>query len=171
MAAKHSPLPCRSIEDRDRQRTDNRRQRAENREQRTDDGDRKNPGSSIQYRASNIQHPETANRRSDIGTRFSGLIETAEKISKTTADTHQKFLEFSDELTQGYSETFALQTKLLEHAINRSKASMTNSESRIQNSEFPIPPSDPSPAFSRKDCLEFATGSVARSTGIRICRG
>jgi PfaB family protein len=158
-----SPAPP-SIKNR-RQRTDNRGQRAENGEQRTDDGDRKNPGSSIQYRASNIQHPETANRRSDIGTRFSGLIETAEKISKTTADTHQKFLEFSDELTQGYSETFALQTKLLEHAINRSKASMTNSESRIQNSEFSIPHSDPSPAFSRKDCLEFATGSVAGVLG------
>ena len=73
---------------------------------------------------------------------FRILIETAEKISKTTADTHQKFLEFSNELTQGYSETFALQTKLLEHAISRSEGvdyRIQNSKFRIQNSEFRLP--------------------------------
>ncbi len=144
---------------------EDRRQRAENREQRTDDDGRKNPVSNIKDRASNIQHPETANHRSLASARFSQLIETAEKIAKTTADTHNKFLEFSNELTLGYSETFALQTKLLGHTINRSKESIANSEFKIQNSKFTIPPSSPSPAFSRRDCLEFATGSVARVLG------
>ena len=140
----------------------------------TENGDRKKPVSSIKDPASNSQHPETANRRTDIGSRFSDLIETAEKISKTTADTHQKFLEFSNELNQGYSKTFALQTKLLEHVIQQPEASIPPSlrgvgpygpeaDFSIPHSAFQIPPSDP--AFSRKDCLEFATGSVARVLG------
>ncbi len=139
------------------------------------------------------------------------MIDTAEKTAKTTADTHQKFLEFSNELSQGYSKTFALQTKLLELAIQQPEASIPHSlrgvgpnspsgpeaefpgpdrldgdhtlhhtntinleegslnqlsrtrVGRLPHSEFSIPP--PNPAFSRQDCLEFATGSVARVLG------
>ena len=149
-------------------------EKTENRRQMKENGDRKKPVSSIKDHGSNIQHPETANRQTDIGTRFSDLIETAEKISTTTADTHQKFLEFSNELSQGYSKTFALQTKLLEHVIQQPEASISPSlrgvgpygpeaDFSIPHSAFQIPPSDP--AFSRKDCLEFATGSVARVLG------
>ena len=148
-----------------RQGTDDRGQRAEHGEQGTDDGSRKNSESSIKDRASNIQHPETANRRSDIGTRFSDLIETTEEIAKTTAEAHQKFLDFSNEITRNYGKTFALQTELLEQAVSRSEEPIPHSEFRIQNSEFSIAPSSPSPAFSRKDCLEFATGSVAGVLG------
>jgi 3-hydroxymyristoyl/3-hydroxydecanoyl-(acyl carrier protein) dehydratase len=158
-----------------KQRTDDRGQKTEERRQITAaeklkamDAIQKPPAVNDlddQSHLNELLEAETGNRRSDIGTRFSELIETAGKISKTTADTHQKFLELTNELTQGYSETFALQTKLLEHAISRSKESITNSKFRIQNSEFRIPPPSSSPAFSRKDCLEFATGSVAGVLG------
>ena len=149
-------------------------EKTENRRQLTENGDRKKPVSNIKYQGSNSQHPETANQRPLASARFSELIETAEKISKTTVDTHQKFLEFSNELTQGYSKTFALQTKLLEHVIQQPEASIPHSlrgvgpcgpeaDFSIPHSAFQIPPSDP--AFSRRDCLEFATGSVARVLG------
>jgi 3-hydroxymyristoyl/3-hydroxydecanoyl-(acyl carrier protein) dehydratase len=131
--------------------TENRRQKTDDRGQRTD----------------------------DIDTRFPEMIESADKIAKTTAEAHQKFLEFSNELTQGYGKTFALQTKLLELAMQQAEASIPPSlrgigpndpdepeaALRLANSEFSILPSSPSIAYSRRDCLEFATGSVARVLG------
>jgi len=148
---------------------DHRSQRTENREQRTDDGAQKNPLASITQRASNVQHPETVNRRSDIGTRFSDLIETTEKISKTTAEAHQKFLDFSTEITRNYGQTFDLQTELLEHAISRSAEPPPSLRGADPygpcglEAAFRLPHAKP--AFSRKDCLEFATGSVAAVLG------
>ena len=99
----------------------------------------------------------------DVGTRFSDLIQTAEIIAKTTAAAHQKFLDLSNEITRDYGKTFALQTKLLERVIQQPEASNPHSDFRLPTSDFPIPPSIP--AFSRQDCLEFATGSVVRVLG------
>jgi PfaB family protein len=135
---------------------EDRRQRAECIEQRTDDGGRKDRASIIEHPAANIGQPEAANQIPTANTHFSELIETAEKIAKTTADTHQKYLEFSKEITQAYGETFALQTDLLEQAVSRGQES-------IPHSAFQLPHSRP--AYSRQDCLEFATGSVASVLG------
>ena len=154
------------VEDR-RQRTEDARQMAEDRGQKTDgrrrktdNGGQKNPVSSIKHQASIAQLPETASQRSADISRFSDLIQTAEKIAETTAEAHQKFLDLSYEITRGYGKTFALQTELLEQAVGRS-------EDSIPHSEFQIPQSSPgpSPAFSRSHCLEFATGSAAKVLG------
>ena len=131
---------------------EDRRQRTEDRGQRREafEGERRNS--------------EVGRKKADkIGTRFSELIETTENIAKATAEAHEEFLDFSNELTRGYSKTFALQTELLEQAVSRNEGPLPHSEFRIQNSEFSPPPSRP--AFSRRDCLEFATGSVARVLG------
>jgi PfaB family protein len=131
---------------------EDRRQRTEDRGQRREafEGERRNS--------------EVGRKKTDeIGSRFSDLIETTENIAKTTTEAHEEFLDFSNELTRGYSKTFALQTRLLEQAISRSEGSLSHSELRIQNSTFFTPPSKP--VFSRRDCLEFATGSVAKVLG------
>ena len=111
-------------------------------------------GSSEQL--SNNQHLIASNRKIEPHAHFSDLIETSAKIANTTAQTHQKFLELSDQITQNFAKTFSLQTKLLEQVVDR------NDES-IPHSAFQLPPSDP--VFSRQDCLEFATGSVAKVLG------
>ncbi|MGD9323657.1 MAG: beta-ketoacyl synthase N-terminal-like domain-containing protein [Desulfobacterales bacterium] len=117
----------------------------------------------IEHQASSIQHPEPANQGSAITAHFGDMIESADKIAKATADAHEEFLDFSNELTRGYSKTFSLQTELLEQAIRRSERPLSHSELGIQHSSFSTPPSKP--LFSRRDCLEFATGSVARVLG------
>ncbi len=151
------------------QKTEDRRQRTENREQRTEIGGQKNPESSIMDRAPHIQPPETANNIPTAGDRFSDLIESADKIAKTTAETHQKFLDFSNEIIRDYGKTFALQTELLEQAIRMSEESIPHSLRDVDpygpKAAFKLPPSSSSIAYSRRDCLEFATGSVARVLG------
>jgi len=137
--------------------------KTDDRKQMTENGGQEDPVSSIKYRASDIQQSETANQRSDIGARFSDLIETANRIAKSTADAHQQFLEFSNELTQGYSKTFALQTKLLEHVMQQPEESIPHSAFHIPTSSPSIPHSNV--VFSRRDCLEFARGSVGRILG------
>jgi PfaB family protein len=50
-------------------------------------------------------------------TDLNDLIETANRVAAKTADAHQKFLELSEEITRSYAETFNLQTRLLERAL------------------------------------------------------
>jgi PfaB family protein len=134
------------------QRPEDRRQRSEDRVQKPADleGSRRNS--------------EVGRQQADeIGSRFSDLIEATADIAKATTEAHELFLDFSNQLTRGYSETFTLQTELLEQAVSRSEGPLPNLEFKIQNSKFSTPPSNP--VFSRRDCLEFATGSVARVLG------
>ena len=63
----------------------------------------------------------------------SDMIESADDIAKATAEAHEEFLDFSNELTRSYSKTFALQTDLLELAISRGQRPIPHSEFKIQN--------------------------------------
>jgi 3-hydroxymyristoyl/3-hydroxydecanoyl-(acyl carrier protein) dehydratase len=119
---------------------------------------------------------------------ISELIEAANKAAQDTAEAHQKFLELSGEFTRSYAETFNLQTKLLQKAIEESEDSLPNlnTETSIQeipsskvespeleakstsnpelpNSAFRLPYSIP--VFPREACMEFAVGSVAKVLG------
>jgi len=102
------------------------------------------------------QGPDTAGS-------FSELIETAERIARTTAEAHQKFLELSEEASRSYAEAFNLHTKLLERAMAGFEDSIPIEppDTGLSN----IPHSDSRPLFSRRQCLEFATGSAGNVLG------
>ena len=87
---------------------------------------------------------------------FSTLIEMARQSTEITSNVHQKFLEFSNELTQNFAQTFELQTRLFEQAVSGSSES-------IPPSNFQIPSS--LPTYTREQCLEFAKGSAAAVLG------
>jgi PfaB family protein len=106
------------------------------------------------------------------------LIETANRIAKSTADAHQKFLALSEEISRSYAETFNLQTRLLERALETAEdvtsapdtkiAASGSDDSDASTSQLPIPDPHiphPVPAFSREACLQFARGSVAEVLG------
>ena len=112
------------------------------------------------------------------------MIESANAIAKSTAEAHQKFLDFSSELNRSYAETFNLQTKLLQSAIEDSGKPIASLKTKPSDSAVLDPDSDaaalprdghhgglkavhsPSaPVFAREACLEFATGSVAKVLG------
>ena len=75
------------------------------------------------------------------------VIESATHNVRKTAETHQAFLAFSDDLTRAYGRTFAFQNRLLQEVTAQG----------IVASE--------TAAFTREQCLEFAVGSVARVLG------
>ena len=108
------------------------------------------------------------------------LIDAANQAAAKTAAAHQKFLELSGEITKSYAETFDVQTKLLQKAIEESgdplpppdidqpesanpppnldSKDSINPQSEIRNPKSKV-------VFSREACLEFAIGSAARVLG------
>jgi PfaB family protein len=117
---------------------------------------------------SSVLAPETNNQQTEAGSPFSELIETADRIARSTAEAHQKFLELSEEASRSYAEAFDLHTKLLERAMQESEDSISAAPSEttdpsIPHSAFRIP--HPDPLFSRRQCLEFATGSAGNVLG------
>ena len=124
------------------------------------------------------QAVEYVDQVSVTGSAISNLLESADRVTKSTADAHQKFLELSNEFTRSYAETLNFQTRLLERAIEESEDS--NAFSELKTPESVIPPSKfesaasdtpqselptSTPVFSREACLEFARGSVANVLG------
>jgi len=109
---------------------------------------------------------------SEIGTHpFADIASSLEDATKMTAEAHRQFLDFSDTLTKAYAETFAYQTSLLEN-MTAGGDKITLSETDAPESDLLKPESQPSPqpppAFSRKMCMEFAVGSVARVLGAQF---
>ena len=78
------------------------------------------------------------------------LIETSRRTMQATAESHQRFLDLSQELTHTFSEAFDLQNRLLQPALHLPAADA---------------PGQPPPAFDREMCLAFAVGSAARVLG------
>ena len=72
---------------------------------------------------------------SETPSSLSGLIDAANQAAQSTAEAHQKFLKLSSDLTRSYAETFNLQTKLLQRAIEESDESLLNSEIETAGSE------------------------------------
>ena len=93
----------------------------------------------------------------------SQLIEAFNVSAATTAAAHSRFLEFSNELGQAYGENAATQIRLM-------KALASGAASGCQyRPAFPSHPPAGSRsaavAFTRDQCLEFATGRVANVLG------
>ncbi|MEE8541753.1 MAG: hypothetical protein V3S66_08830, partial [Desulfobacterales bacterium] len=78
---------------------------------------------------------------------YSGYIETYRHQITRTAQAHQSFLQFSEELGKAYERTFTFQNKLVENMIRAP-------------SEIPA-----QALYSREQCLECAVGSVAAVLG------
>ncbi|CAB1057467.1 omega-3 polyunsaturated fatty acid synthase subunit, PfaB / omega-3 polyunsaturated fatty acid synthase subunit, PfaC [Olavius sp. associated proteobacterium Delta 1] len=165
------------------------KQKADDRRQNLEVGRRKAEGG---IEENTVQGAENGGQLPGTGSPMSELIESANQIATKTAEAHQKFLELSNELTRSYAETFDLQTKLLQRAIEESEDSMPplevnppdsgvppskfetpepetpHSALRLPHSDLPtsafrLPTSEP--VFSRKACLEFAIGSAAKVLG------
>ncbi|MDY6903308.1 MAG: beta-ketoacyl synthase N-terminal-like domain-containing protein [Thermodesulfobacteriota bacterium] len=102
-----------------------------------------------------------------------------------TADAHHAFLEFSGYMNDVYAQTFALQARLLEKAMetgdpgiireiaeNISLPDTAGGSNLTPVAEPPrgeLPelsrPDRPEPAFSREMCMEFAVGALAKVLG------
>ncbi len=90
---------------------------------------------------------------------------------EATSDAHKMFLEFSEELTQNFGETFAFQTQLLEAALDMpvpAKGHGAGGDSPLQEAADDGQRTTDSPqniAFDREMCMEFAIGSVGKVLG------
>jgi PfaB family protein len=93
--------------------------------------------------------PQTAYPTSEV-------IEAQKKTVKAIADAHKAFLDFSNELNRAYAAAFDVQIRLLEESLQRSQGKNLPRDVVPQPSEL---------AFTRNQCLEFATGSVANVLG------
>jgi 3-hydroxymyristoyl/3-hydroxydecanoyl-(acyl carrier protein) dehydratase/malonyl CoA-acyl carrier protein transacylase len=130
------------------------------------------------------QLPRTSGQGSETDSPFSELIETADRIARSTAEAHQRFLELSEEASRSYAEAFNLHSKLLERAMQESKSSIpaatqesdstdhieTSLPAELQTPDSKLPHSafeltHSRPLFSRRQCLEFATGSAGNVLG------
>ncbi len=127
-------------------------------------------------RGADILVPETRDEGPETDSPFSELIETADQIARSTAEAHQKFLELSEEASRSYAKAFDLHTKLLQRALAESDDSIHAETSDSGSSNIPhsarlnapqaavdLPTS--SPLFTRRQCLEFATGSAGKVLG------
>jgi acyl transferase domain-containing protein/3-hydroxymyristoyl/3-hydroxydecanoyl-(acyl carrier protein) dehydratase len=96
--------------------------------------------------------------------RWAQLMEAARRNMQNTAGAHRQFLDLSRELTRSFAETFDLQARLLGLGARPTH----------HPPQRPTPPTPdarataPLPAFDRKMCMEFATGSVGRMLGPRF---
>jgi PfaB family protein len=93
----------------------------------------------------------------------SHLIEAFGVSAAATAEAHGRFLDFSNELSRVYGENAAAQMRLME-ALVRSGSSVHRSRPAFPSPALAGTPSD-SIAFTRDQCLEFATGRVANVLG------
>ena len=98
---------------------------------------------------------ETRNQHPD-------LIKTMSENIEATSKAHQKFLDFSSNLTKNFAKTFSIQTRLLETVI-KEKGQFFEGED--EKGAFLKHRFYPEPAFSRDMCMEFATGSVEKVLG------
>ncbi|QTA92088.1 beta-ketoacyl synthase N-terminal-like domain-containing protein [Desulfonema magnum] len=132
----------------------------------------KSPVSNFGFQADSA--PETKTRVSSFQFQVSSLIEPMTKTIEATSDAHKMFLEFSNELTQNFGKTFALQTQLLSEQLSGNSEqfseflSLSTEDQRTSAEYPPLADNDPllpAPAFPREMCMEFAIGSVGKVLG------
>ncbi len=102
-------------------------------------------------------------QRSEGNIQYQNLMNTLTETTQATADAHQAFLEFSNELTQSFEKTFTTQARLLETLIADKSLQTQNGLAGLthrQKAQHPI-----EPAFDRDMCMEFAVGSVEKVLG------
>lgn len=99
------------------------------------------------------------------------LMTPFEEQAAATAEAHEKFLEFSQELTRSYAEAYAYQMRLFEALIADNSPQGDNPPRLETPSPIPSAPEPregvpgPPPVYSREQCLEFATGSAEKVLG------
>jgi len=133
----------------------------------TDDESRPHPGRSISTASPAAWHPPA----DDVAGVMAEIVQKA----GVTAQAHQSFLAFTDQMNAAYAQAFALQSQLLEKAL----AAGDTAAIAGMAADFPEAPwlsarperrpevqsSPPPPAFSREMCMEFAVGSMAKVLG------
>ncbi|MES0445553.1 MAG: beta-ketoacyl synthase N-terminal-like domain-containing protein [Desulfobacterales bacterium] len=95
---------------------------------------------------------------------YSEMMNAMAESIETTNDAHKTFLDFSNELINGFEKTFAIQAQLLDTitADNNLQVKAPDTDRKAERAERIV---QTEPAFSRYMCMEFATGSVARVLG------
>ncbi len=176
-----------------RQRSEVRGQRSEGRGQRSEVRGQRSEGrgqrSEVRGQRSEVRRQKSGDRgqKAEVRRQRSEMMNAMAESIEATNDAHKTFLDFSNELINGFEKTFAIQTQLLdtiisdkEHIITSDiqsfypdisdgKDKMQSAERRAQSDSFDAmryaPSSKRKPAFSRDMCMEFAIGSVARVLG------
>ena len=104
------------------------------------------------------------------------VLDTFNDTVRQTAEAHEQFLRFSDEIARSYADAFDLQTRLLQAGLkdpslaesivdtNGMPDAFDHQENSLSHDDTTSKPY-PTPAFSREACMEFAVGSVAKVLG------
>ncbi|MGB5990783.1 MAG: hypothetical protein WBG61_00535, partial [Desulfobacterales bacterium] len=124
------------------------------------------PSVSPQTSSEAILKPNAAagdSRRSEGYIQYQNLMNTLTETTKATADAHQAFLDFSNELTQSFEKTFTTQARLLESLIADKSLQTQDGLPGLTQRKTTQQPIEP--AFDRGMCMEFAIGSVAKVLG------
>ncbi|MEN8244753.1 MAG: beta-ketoacyl synthase N-terminal-like domain-containing protein [Thermodesulfobacteriota bacterium] len=104
------------------------------------------------------------------------ILDTFNENVRKTAQAHEQFLNFSNELARSYAEAFELHTRLLQTGQNDSNLdgstpmevfspAFKDSQEDLTQSEKMPSQWEAAPAYSRDACMEFAIGSVAKVLG------
>jgi len=115
------------------------------------------------------QDPYTADSSTD--NRYTALIKEMQTNMEATTKAHKTFLEFSEKLTRSYGKTFNLQAQLLQTLISKKDSSPADLGPEFGQQIAPMAESGfsaanrPPVAYTREQCLEFATGKVADVLG------
>ncbi len=128
------------------------------------------PSPSLPKTKGRSQEAEVRGRKSEIGSRrsegslqYQNLMNALTETTKATADAHQAFLEFSNELTQSFEKTFTTQARLLESLIADEHLQTENGLAGLTQRKTTQQPIEP--AFDRDMCMEFAVGFVEKVLG------
>ena len=89
------------------------------------------------------------------------LMRSVQKNARIRSEAHRHFLEFSSRMTKNYQEALALQARLL--SAHMGQTHQTGIGAALPGARRDAP--GLIPLYSRNDCLEFATGSVAEVFG------
>ncbi len=92
---------------------------------------------------------------------FKDTLENIQKTTKATARAHEAFLRFSKEISMNYAKTIDLHMRLLNMEAISKGGGVPDAEIR----ESVVYVGKDQAVFTREDCMEFATGSVAKVLG------
>jgi acyl transferase domain-containing protein len=94
---------------------------------------------------------------------FKNAIEGIQESAAATAQAHEAFLRFSKETSANYAKTLEMHSRLLKTSSVSKRGELLNTLD-AEHTEF-VQANTSRVAFTREDCLEFATGSAARVLG------
>ncbi|MFQ5485279.1 MAG: beta-ketoacyl synthase N-terminal-like domain-containing protein, partial [Desulfobacterales bacterium] len=104
------------------------------------------------------------NFHSENGPPVTSMIAMASQNAKLISDIHCSFLSFSRELTKAFGHALSFHENLLENLPGKRQFLSHSSNPELKTLIASSNTLDP-PVFSRKMCMEFAVGSVAKVLG------